>query len=288
MARSQTNSRAGWMSGAAGYAGRMLLLVPEASLILALMGCYWALGAAPPVGALVTLPIISFITRMLALAGALLAYQAARYREADTLAQIALALNPWSADALALRGSIALARGHAAEAEVLLRRALSLHPARPDIYTAHSCALLALARPAEAALAASEALALAPEHALAQLCLAEAELAGGAAALAVEDRLRAGLVLAASAEDEATLRCALGALLFAELRGAEALLMLRGAEALLPRCRPARQLALRVRLAELMLAHGQVERAREQFRSVAALDPSGRYTGAVWRAGHLR
>ena len=42
-----------------------------------------------------------------------------------------------------------------------------------------------------------------------------------------------------------------------------------------------------VRLGELMIAQGQIERAREQFRSVAALDASGRYAGAAWRATHL-
>jgi hypothetical protein len=36
-----------------------------------------------------------------------------------------------------------------------------------------------------------------------------------------------------------------------------------------------------------MIAQGQLERAREQFRSVAALDPNGRYAGAAWRASHL-
>ena len=268
-------------------AARTLLLVPEAPLIALLLVLYLALGQPPLLGVAVALLIISFIARCLALIGARASHAAARYREAEVLSQIALALNPWSADALALRGSIVLGLGRPAEAEPLLRRALGLLPGRADFYTARSVALLALSRPAEAAEAARRALALEPGYAPALLHLAEAELATGAPAEAVEDRLRDGLAGAPAPEDEAALRCALGALLFAEQRQAEALLTLRGAESLLGRCRPARQLELRVRLGELMIAQGQIERAREQFRSVAALDPSGRYTGAAWRASHL-
>ncbi len=283
MARSQTDSA----RVRAAQSARTLLLVPEAPLIVLLLAAYLALGAPPSLGLGVAVLIISFIARCLALIGARASHQAARYREADTLSQIALALNPWSADALALRGSIVLALGRPAEAEALLQRALGLLPARADIQSARSVALLALGRPAEAAEAARRALALEPGYAPAQLHLAEAELALGAPALAVEDRLRTGLASQPAPEDEAALRCALGALLFSEQREAEALLTLRGAEALLPRCRASRQLELRVRLGELMIAQGQIERAREQFRSVAALDPSGRYTGAAWRASHL-
>lgn len=264
-----------------------LLLVPEAPLLLLLLGAYAALGAPPLIGLGLMLLSIGFIARLLALLGAHMAYEAAHYHEADLLIALALTLNPWSPDALALRGSIALALGRPAEAELALRRALARLPGRADRYTALSGTLLALGRPAEAAEAAQAALLRDPACALAQLYLAEAEQGGGMPALDVEARLRTGLALASTPEDEAALRCALGALLFGEQRRAEAMLMLRGAEALLPQCKPARQLELRVRLGELMIAQGQLDRAREQFRSVAALDPSGRYTGAAWRASHL-
>jgi len=264
-----------------------LLLVPEALLFALLLCVYWATGEPPLIGMIVTLLIISFLTRLLALVGARRSFNLARYREADTLAQIGLALYPWSADALALHGATALALGRAAEAEPMLRQAIALLPGRANIHAALSSALLSLGRPAEAAEAARMALALEPQSAMIYFYLAEAEQAAGVPSLEVEDRLRAGLTLAATAEDEAALRCALGAILIAEERTAEALLTLRGAEALMPNCRPVRQLELRVRLGELMIAQGQIERAREQFRNVAALDASGRYAGATWRATHL-
>lgn len=288
MAWKQTDaaSTSGHTSALEGIA-QAVLLVPEALLIALLLCAYWPLGAPWLIGLVVTLLIISFITRLLALIAARHSFNMARYREADILAQIALALYPWSADALALQGTVALALGRAEHAEALLQQSIALLPGRANVYAALSSALLALGRPVEAVDAARIALILAPENAIVYFYLAEAERAAGVPSLDVEDRLRAGLMLASAPEDEAALRCALGALLIAEERSAEAMLTLRGAEALLPRCRQVRQLELRVRLGELMIAQGQIERAREQFRSVAALDRSGRYAGAAWRATHL-
>ena len=288
MSNEQTcGAQSGWQREILNGIAQALLLVPEALLIALLLCIYWVTSEPPLVGLLVTLLIISFLTRLLAFVGARRSFHAARYRQADTLAQIGLALYPWSADALALQAAIALALGRAAAAEPMLRQAIALLPGRASIHAALSSALLALGRPAEAAKAARTALNLEPQGAIIYLYLAEAEQAAGVPILEVEDRLRAGLALATTPEDEAPLRCALGGLLLAEERMAEAMLTLRGAEALMPSCRPARQLELRVRLGELMIAQGQIERAREQFRSVAALDPSGRYAGATWRATHL-
>lgn len=276
-----------WQRGILNSIAQALVLVPEALLIALLLCVYWAIGAPPLVGLLVTLLIISFITRLLALVAARRSFDHARYHEASILAQIGLALYPLSADALALQGAIELALGRPAVAEPMLQKAIALLPRRASMYAALSSAQLALGRPVEATEMAQVAIALEPDSAIIHLHLAEAEQASGVAHLEVEDRLRAGLALASSPEDEAALRCALGALLIAEERSAEAMLTLRGAEALMPRCRPARQLELRVRLGELMIAQGQIERAREQFRNVAALDSSGRYAGATWRATHL-
>jgi tetratricopeptide (TPR) repeat protein len=207
--------------------------------------------------------------------------------QAAALVEIALALYPWSADGLALRGAIALARGQPAVAELALERAIALLPGQPTFYAAQSCALLELGRAAEAAEAARTALAIAPGCAIAHLYLAEAQQASSAPAQDIEDRLRAGLAVAAAPESEAALRCALGAHLLAERRMAEATLTLRGAEALISSCTPPYQIALRVCLGELMIAQGQIDRAREHFRDIAALDPHGRYAGAAWRASHM-
>jgi tetratricopeptide (TPR) repeat protein len=287
MAKTQTGAPAGWRAEAISGAARALLLVPEAPLIAALLCVYWAFGEPPLLGVAVALMIVAFIARWLALAGARLALEAAHFRQADALAQIALALYPWSADALALRGATALASGRAEEAESALRRANLLLPGQPNLHAALSGALLAQGRSVEAAASARQALMLAPAHAIAHLYLAEAEQAAGAPPEAVEERLRAGLAAAALPEAEAAIRCALGAHLLAERRIAEATLTLHGAEALLPRCRPARQIELRVRIAELLIAQGQIERAREQFRNVAEMDPNGRFSGAAWRASHM-
>jgi tetratricopeptide (TPR) repeat protein len=270
-----------------GWIARALLLVPEAALIAALLCAYWSMGKSVQIGLAIMLVIISFIARMIALTVARAALELERPDIGETLVQAALAINPWSPDALALRGAIALSNDQPARAEAALRRAITLLPDRANVYAALSAALLDLGRPSEAAEAAQAALALAPDCAIAHFYLAEAERACGAPAQDIEDQLRSGLDCAGAPESEAALRCALGAHLLAEHRIAEATLTLHGAEALVPRCAASRQIALRVRLGELMIAQGQIERAREQFRNVATLDPHGRYAGAAWRALHL-
>ena len=80
-----------------------LLLVPEAPLILLLLGVYWVAGAPAWLSVAITLLIIGFIARLLALLSARLAYDSAHYGEAGVLASVALALNPWSADTLSGR-----------------------------------------------------------------------------------------------------------------------------------------------------------------------------------------
>ena len=273
--------------GVLGWIAHALLLVPEAALIAALLCAYWGMGEPTPIGLAIMLVIISFIARLIALVAAQTALELERPDIAETLVRSALALYPWSPDGLALDGVIALSNDQPARAEASLRRSIALLPDRANVHAALSAALLDLGRPGQAAEAARAALALAPDCAIAHLYLAEAERACGAPAQDIEDQLRAGLDCAGAPESEAALRCALGAHLLAEYRIAEATLTLHGAEALVPRCAAPRQIALRVRLAELMIAQGQIERAREQFRNIATLDPRGRYAGAAWRASHL-
>ena len=270
-----------------GWIAHALLLVPEAALIAALLCAYWGMGEPALIGLAIMLVIISFIARLIALVAARAALELERAGHGEALVQAALALYPWSPDGLALRGVIALSNDQPARAEAALRRAIALLPDRANVHAALSAALLDLGRPDEAAEAARAALALAPDCAIAHFYLAEAERACGAPAQDIEDQLRSGLDCAGAPESEAALRCALGAHLLAEHRIAEATLTLHGAEALVPRCAAPRQIALRVRLGELMIAQGQIERAREQFRNVATLDPHGRYAGAAWRASHL-
>jgi tetratricopeptide (TPR) repeat protein len=269
------------------WLARTLLLVPEAVLIAALLSAYWGMGTQTPIGLAIMLVIIGFIARMIALVAAQSSFASGRTHEAKNFVQAALAIYPWSADALALQGVIALSNDQPERAETALRRSIALLPDRANVYAALSAALLDLGRPSEAAEAARMALALATDCAVAHFYLAEAERALGAPAQDIEDQLRSGLHCAGAPESEAALRCALGAHLLAEHRIAEATLTLHGAEALVTRCAAPRQIALRVRLGELMIAQGQIERAREHFRNVATLDPHGRYAGAAWRAQHL-
>jgi len=273
--------------GVLGWIAHALLLAPEAALIAALLCAYWGMGEPTPIGLAIMLVIISFIARAIALVAARAALELELLDIGEALVQSALALYPWSPDGLALRGVIALSNDRPARAEAALRQAIILLPDRPNVHAALSAALLDLGRPNEAADAAQAALALAPDCAIAHFYLAEAERVLGAPAQDIEDQLRTGLDCAGAPESEAALRCALGAHLLAEHRIAEATLTLHGAEALVPRCAAPRQIALRVRLGELMIAQGQIERAREQFRNVATLDPHGRYAGAAWRASHL-
>lgn len=273
--------------GVLGWIAHALLLVPEAALITALLCAYWGLGELAQISLAIMLVIISFIARLIALVAARAALELEQPEIGAMLIQLALVLNPWSPDALALRGVIALSNDQPARAEASLRRSIALLPDRANVHAALSAALLDLGRPEAAAEAARAALALESGCAIAHFYLAEAERVCGAPAQDIEDQLRSGLDCAGAPESEAALRCALGAHLLAEHRIAEATLTLHGAEALVPRCAAPRQIALRVRLGELMIAQGQVERAREQFRNVATLDPHGRYAGAAWRASHL-
>jgi tetratricopeptide (TPR) repeat protein len=280
-------AHAGRTIGVLTWVGRALLLAPEAALLAALLSIYQALGEPPTVALLIALLIVGFIVRAAALHLARAALERGRRSEAATLLQIALALYPWSADALALQGVLALTGGAPALAEARMRRAIALLPGQPAFHAALSGALIELGRPGEAAQSAREALALDSRCTVAYLHLAEAERAHGAPAHTFEDRLREGLAATAAPAAEAAIRCALVGHLLAERRLSEATLTLHGAEALLPHCPAPAQAALRFHLGELLIAQGQVERAREYFQGVEALDPDGRYATAAWRAAQL-
>lgn len=274
-------------SDALAKVGRMVLLVPEAALLVALVCVYLALHEPPVLGLLIALLILGFMIRMAALHLGRAALEQDRRVAAGALITVALALYSWSADALALQGVFALTGGLPALAAARLRQAIGLLPDQALFHALLSAALLDLGQPTEAAEAARRALALDRQCAVAYLYLAEAERSLGAAALLVEDRLRAGLAEVSTPADEAALRCALAGHLITEQRIAEATLTLYGAEALIPRCSTSRQLALRFRLGELLIAQGQLERAHEHFRGVEALDPQGRYATAAWRSARL-
>ena len=272
-----------WLPAAMFHVSRSLMLMPEAGAIAVLICLYLVLGQSPLRARLAALLMLNFMVRVAALHLAGLALDGAHYREADALSQLALLLYPWSADALALRGALALATGEAEAAEVSLQRAVALLPGRATFHAALSGALLDQGRPGEAAVAAREAVRLDRRYGLAHLYLAEAERAYGAAPELIEERLRAGLAVTIVPEITAALQCALAGHLLAQRRVAEAMLALRSAEMLLMRCSTARSAQVRFHLGQLLAEQGQIEEAREHFRGAEVLDPESRYAAAVWR-----
>lgn len=254
--------------------GRQLLLVPEAVLIAGFVAIGLVVGGSPLIGTLIVLLTIWLVVRVGAMYIAQGTVAAARYPEAERIARFAGFLHPWSADALALRGVVALMMGAQEEAVWLLRRSIALFPNAAATHAVLSGALLGLGRGAAARLAAQHALELDPGFAIAFLYLAEAERLDGASALEVEDTLRAGLAIAQRADDHAALRCALAALLLSENRAAEGSLALGGLDRLIEQCSPAVQARLRLRYGELLLAHGQIDRAREYLQQTVLIDVS--------------
>jgi tetratricopeptide (TPR) repeat protein len=280
------NSRppAAWVATPLTWISRQLLLVPEAVLLLALLCLHSALGA-PPLLALLGLAITGYFalrTALIALGQRALA--GADYGRAARLAQAAIAMYPGSADAHSLAGSIHLARGQSEQGAAAFRRAVACYPLQADLYTALSAALLEEGRPQEARDEARRALALEPRSAAAHLHLAGAEEQLGAPNGRVEAVLRSGLACAALPADEATLRCALAALLVGAGRAAEAQLALAGTERLLARCPAPQRAGLHFHLGELLQASGYVEAARSHFSASERLDPHGRFAAAAWRA----
>ncbi|MDZ4721454.1 MAG: hypothetical protein SH847_23575 [Roseiflexaceae bacterium] len=254
--------------------GRQLLLVPEAALMVGFVGISVALGGSTMTGTVIVLLTILLVARVGAIYLAQATLAAARYAEAEQIARFANFLHPWSADTLALRGVIALMSGSQERSIWFLQRSLALFPAAAATQAALSGALLSLGRGSAARIAAQQALELDPSCAVAFLYLAEAERIDGISALEVEDTLRSGLTVAQRADDVVALRCALAALLLSEDRAAEVSLMLGGLDRLIEHCTPAVQARLRFRYGELLLAHGQIDRAREYLQQTVMIDVS--------------
>ena len=229
--------------------GGWLALVPEAILLLTFLGFYHAFGNIQ-FALLTSVIILLFIVRITALYLAQIAYTHNRPHDAQILLQIALALYPWSADALALRGLIALTLNDASSAKSDLAQAIRLLPTQSNFYIAYSTALLSLYQLGAASEAARQALAINPANAQAFLCLAEAEQANGR----VEEYLRAGLDLAHTAELKATFHCAIAGHLLSVRRLAEASLALRKAESLIDQCPSSQRVALQAIVCELQVS----------------------------------
>ncbi len=262
-----------------------MLLIPEA------VGITILLLISTQTGQITLLGLgIGLLTGWMALRIGLLYFtqkllETGRMTAAERCGRIAHRLYPWSADALALRGVIALSIGEYDQAAVLLRNSLALYPHAAATQTALCGALLMVGRLAAARMAAQAAIVLDPQRAVAYLYLAEIEQIEGRSALEVEDTLRRGLTVAQSNDDQAALRCALAGLLISQGRMAETALVLAGIESLIAGCSLAAQHRLRGRYGELLIAQGQIERAREYLQKTSMQTPTNGRRSAAWEVG---
>lgn len=229
---------------------RILLVVPEAAIITVLLAAY-AIVPSIWIGVGISLLVITFISRIAALYLSSQALFNVHWDTADALATVASALHPWSPDALALRGAVALARGNGATAVRLLQRARRLAPHRSAIIAALSGALLEQGDAKEAEIVARQALELDPANAAARLYLAQALAMTGAPGEVVEDQLRLGLAHRPEPDAEASLRCALAHHLVQQGRLAEATLTLNTARAVLHRCSAAQRAIVNQQIAAI-------------------------------------
>jgi tetratricopeptide (TPR) repeat protein len=237
--------------------GRQLLLVPEAIVLLVLLSLYNVRG-----GSLLLATLGLFVA----------------------LARWALSLYPYSADALALAGTIQLTFGQPEAASRLLLQAVRSYPWQPGLYTTFAIALLEAGRTREALVAARRALALDPAYGPAYLPLAEAEAQLGAAIAVVEAWVQQGLRCAAPPADTAALQCALAECFLKREEVGNAQTALRAAEALLGQCSSVQRAGLHFQLGALWQQCGDPEAARNHFAASADLDPHGPYAAAAWRA----
>lgn len=258
-----------------------VLLAPEGAAIAVLLGLYTVTGAPTAIALLTGLVLVSLLVRFAALMMARHALDSYEYREAELYLGLAMALFPWSPDALALRGALLMAQGEADEAEQHLRRAVALAPRQPSYALALSNTLLEQGRADEAGAVAAMALDLDATSGAPYLVLAEAARAADATPDRVEAYLREGLTVATQPDIQAALQCALAATLMEQRRLAEASLALHGGEALLAECSPGRQSELRLYLAEILTALGHPEQAKEHAGNVTHLH---RQMTPAWRS----
>ncbi|MCU0495589.1 MAG: hypothetical protein MUD01_28715, partial [Chloroflexaceae bacterium] len=251
---------------------RQLVLVPEAGLLVLVLGLHMLLGS-PLLTAFLGLLLVGwFAARNGLLFAARHTFNTASYDEAEGYTNLALKLYPYSADGYYLRGSLELARGNAEAAETALRQAIALYPDHAPIHAALSGVFLEIGQVAEARQEAVRALAIDERCAAAHLHIATADQVQGIPLDEVELYLREAQRHPAAPADAAALRCALAGLLLEQQRAAEVQLTLRGVETLLKQCPTPQQASLYFQLGELRQALGELESARTCFHTSETLD----------------
>lgn len=261
---------------------QQLLLVPEVPALIGLLLIGWAYRFPPAISGLVALVVAFFIVRFFCLASAEQEIGQARYRQADRLAQTALRLNPWSADALALRAQTQFLQGNDETAEMLLRDAIRRAPNHAANHAALAAILLArgaYAAGREHAARAYRIDATSPFAAqqLAWLALHRENDPGKAQRIVKTIDLRAQPPTIV-----APLMVVRGEAEIAQVNLMQARETLCALEAIVPTCPRPLQAELCYHLGRLEALLG--EDGGTHFRRSVKLDPHGRWAHAAWRA----
>lgn len=264
--------------------GRQLLLVPEAPILFVLLSLYYGWGAGLSLATLALFVALWFGLRMGLLVGARRAFEQGNYARAATLAQWAVSLYPYSADALGMLGMAHLADGRIGDAVKQLQRATVYYPWQPGLHTALATALLEAGYARAAHATVQHALRLEPTYGPAYLALADAEMHLGASDERVEALLRQGLQNHPAPVDAAAMECSLAACLLRRNATDAARQALRTAEQLLPATPPLPRAGLHFQLGELWRTLGDFDTARNHFAASADLDPHGPHAATAWRA----
>ncbi len=127
-----------------------LLVIPEATILLALLVIGWAFNFPVGISFIAMLVTGAFIVRLGLLSSAQRNLERGAYSRAERFTSAALRLNPWSVDALQMQAQSAAMQGDDDTAETVLRHAVTLAPRRHVIHTAFTATLIAQGQLSEA------------------------------------------------------------------------------------------------------------------------------------------
>lgn len=258
-----------------------ILVIPEATVVAALLLIDWAFNFPVFISLLIVLMIGLFVTRLLLISTAGQRLQKGSYGQADRLSALALRLNPWSVDTLQLRAEAFVMQGDDVQAEPLLRRAVALAPRG---HLVHSTLTALLLQQGEI----EEAQTLLEQARLGQPLAPAAIQQLAWYMLHVEGNPRGAQLLVEGTYPE-QLAAPIGAVLLVTLAESELALghhaglkrTLGEIAERLPLCPQPQQAELHYHLGRLESGMGHDGGAH--FRQSVALDPQGRYARQAWR-----
>lgn len=259
-----------------------LLVIPEATLLVALLIIGWAFNFPVFISLLMVLIICVFVVRLLLLSMAAQRLQQGAYSQADRLSGLALRMNPWSVDTLHVRAASFAMQGDDVQAEPLLRRAVALAAQNHVVHSTMTAMLLEQGEIEQAQVLLKQS--RQGEHlspaAVQQLAWYMLHVEG--------NPLGAQLLVQGIYPEQLPEPVAVALLVTL----AESELALHNMTALqrtleeitqrLPLCPSPQQAELHYHLGRLEAAMGHD--ARAHFRQSVALDPQGRYARQAWRS----